>query len=842
LPAASRFVSLPAFPALPAEAAPIGFHRILARRLGSLAISLAVTLFAIGLYGVTFLGERPTATFDFVQRLELATLDLRFQWRGRAAPDPRIVIVDIDQASQEALGRWPFPRSHFASLLDALRADGARVVAFDIVFTQPDQTAGLVAEMRRRLAVAGGANPRLAAELARLEAEHDYDRRFAEAIERFGHVVLGNFFLYTDADLRGLDDAALARHADLLAYFSFPQVRPAASAADRGAEAYRNLVRQFDELGLLPRGAQANLALLTEALSFDNAATGFFNVYPDPDGVVRRVPLVIPYGRGDDLRDFDFYASLEVQAARFYLGVSNDDLVLNFGATGVESIELGREHVIRPDEVGRVIVNYQGRAGSYRYVSIADVVRGRFAPGTFRDRIVLVGASATGIGDLRTTPFGGLDFPGVEIHANAIDNILNDRFLRRGAPQAMADMAMILLFGVPVGVWLALVSPRWMPLALVLAAPFAAALQWAFAAGWWLNAVVPVVFTLLPNTVLVTLYRVFVEDREKRRVRGAFQQYLSAEVIRQLLENPALVRPRKSEITVLFSDIRGFTTLSEQLDAQDLAEFLNEYLTDMTRIVFERHGTLDKYIGDAVMAFWGAPVSDPKHAEEACRAALEMLARLDELRRVWRAEGRPDIDIGIGVNSGVAAVGNMGSELRYGYTAMGDTVNLSSRLEGLNKEYGTRLLITESTRAALGPEFVVRELDLIRVKGKRQPAVLYELLALRGADVAPGFSPAPESAPTGSASPASSSRADAGPTEGERHSVAANLEAMISAFAAARALYQQRRWREARDAFAALVERFPADGPSRVFLARAETYLAAEPPADWDGVWTMTHK
>jgi adenylate cyclase len=794
-------------------------------RKGSLAISLVVTTGALFLYSANFVGERPTAEFSFLQRLELATVDLRFQLRGTAQPDPRIVIVDIDQRSQEILGRWPFPRSHFARMLDVLREDGARVVAFDIVFHQPDETARLLHTLEARLAEQTGAHtpdPALRAELEHLKAEFDPDRRFTEALERFaaagGRIVLGSFFLYTDSDVRGLDEAALDRYGNLLAFYSLPQVRPAESA--RGWESYRALVERYGDLRMLPRGALANLERFSLALPEESLTTGYFNIVSDPDGVVRRVPLVLPYGRSDDFAEWDFFAALDVQAVRCLLNIPGEALVLNYGATGIESLELGRGLVIRPDELGRAVINFQGSAGTYPSVSIADVVQGKFAPGTFRDKLVYVGASATGIGDLRSTPFGTLDFPGVEIHANIADNLLHNRFLRRGAIQVFTDAGMIFLFGVPLGIWLALARPRWLALALLLLVPFGVLVQRAFQAGWWLNATAPALFTLVPNVVLVAIYRVLVEEREKRKVRSAFQQYLSSEVIERLLENPALVEPRRTEITVLFSDIRDFTSISERLDPQDLAVFMNHYLTQMTRIIFDHQGTLDKYIGDAVMAFWGAPSEEPRHAELACCAALEMKSRLAELQKQWRAEGKPPIRIGLGLSTGFASVGNMGSALRYGYTAMGDTVNLASRLEGLNKEYGTTILLSEFTAAAVPQgRFLLRELDLIRVKGKHQPVTVYELLAAAGDGIQPR-----EAAVS------------------DVQSQIPDLKELVAQFAAACALYRQRRWAEAKAAFESVLTRWPDDGPARVFVRRCEYYLEAPPPADWDGVYEMRHK
>jgi adenylate cyclase len=515
--------------------------------------------------------------------------------------------------------------------------------------------------------------------------------------------------------------------------------------------------------------------------------------------------LAIPYGRDPDRANWDMYASIDVQALRLYLGLTNEQTVLNYGGAGVTSIEFGPKLTVHPDDLSRMMVNYNGPVRTYPYISFADAAEKKFAPGTFKNKLVLVGASATGIGDLRATPFGAIDFPGVEIHANLIDNILNQKFLMRGGPQVLTDLAFIFLFGIPLGMWLALVQPRWMAFGLLLLIPFGGIVYWAFLHGWWLNFIVPSLFTLVPNVGLVALYRVLIEDQEKRKVRGAFQQYVSPEVIRRVLSDPELVQPRKSEITVLFSDVRGFTTISETLDAQELARLLNGYLTEMTRIIFRHQGTLDKYIGDAVMAIWGAPFTEPKHGERCCEAALSMLSRLSELQQGWVSEGLPAMEIGIGIDTGIASVGNMGSSLRYGYTAMGDTVNLASRLEGLNKEYGTSILISETTRADVtNDQIIIREIDFIRVKGKNQPVTIFEILS--------------------------------------RQAAANDGKALVEMFGQGREAYKARNWRAAKTAFDEVLRRWPDDGPSRVFRGRCDEYLAEEPDADWDGVHVMKYK
>jgi adenylate cyclase len=439
------------------------------------------------------------------------------------------------------------------------------------------------------------------------------------------------------------------------------------------------------------------------------------------------------------------------------------------------------------------------------------VVQHKFLPGAFGGKIVLIGATATGIGDIKATPYSsGTDYPGVEIHANVIDNLLHDNFLRHGAQQQLLDIGTILLLGLPLGIFMALVPPRFMVFGVLLFAPLLWIDYEAFLRGSWLNFTVPAI-TITSNVLLVSLYRALVEEKEKRKVRSAFGQYVSPEVIRRLLRNPQLVEPRKTEISVMFSDIRGFTTISEQLDAQELALFLNEYLSDMSGIVLEFSGTLDKYIGDAVMAFWNAPLEVEGHPVKACESALKMMVRVREMQEKWEAQGRPHLDIGIGINTGNASVGNMGSVLRYGYTALGDTVNLSSRLEGLNKDYGTHIIVNESTYAATANSgFLFRELDLIRVKGKKLPVTIYELVGRQG-----------EASEYGS------------PEETQRR---------LEQFRLARAQYTQRQWERAQRSFESILAEWDGDGPARTYWKRCQEYLFDEPPSGWDGVFTMTHK
>jgi adenylate cyclase len=778
----------------------------------SFLISLAITLTALGLYVFTYIGEHPSPLLVFMERLELDALDTRFRMRPPkyTPPDPRIVIVDIDQKSQEGLGKWPFSRSNFANMLDVLREDGAKVVGFDVTFDKPDQTAAPVRALAERLAQRkkGGqrVGPKLEEEIKALAAEYDADKQFGEAIQKFGNVVLGNFF-FPKEELKGTDQATLNSYADLVQWYSLGQnsLNPATGKQD-----FQSLMQRYEANNILYTATMANIPALLSPDNNNSGTMGFFNVLPDADGVLRRSLLVVPFTRFGKLADAELYGSLEVQTIRLYLGLPSEQLTVNYNQTGVVSLQFGDKLQVKPDSIGRLAINYRGPERTYPYYSLVDVVQHKLPAGTFKDKIVLVGASATGIGDLRTPPYGGITYPGVEVHANAIDNLLNHNALTRGATQELWDIGLILFFGIFVGIWMALVAPRWMWFGLSFLIPLILIDYGAFLRGWWLNFSVPAL-TLVSNVLLVSLYRALVEEKEKRRVRTAFGQYLSPEVIRRLLLNPKLVEPKKTEITVMFSDIRGFTTISENLDAQDLAIFLNQYLSDMTKLVFEYAGTLDKYIGDAVMAFWGAPFETDDHAVNGCHSALHMMKKVQAMQKEWQAQGKPKLDIGIGLNSGVASVGNMGSALRYGYTALGDTVNLSSRLEGLNKDYGTHIIVNETTYAATqNANFVYRELDLIRVKGKSHPVLIYELICRKGEDSSYGS--------------------------------AQDLQERLAQFNQGREFYRARRWEEAQRTFQAILDRWAEDGPSRAYWKRCQEYLFDEPPIGWDGVFTMTHK
>jgi adenylate cyclase len=628
-----------------------------------------------------------------------------------------------------------------------------------------------------------------------LERTSDNDAILAESFKNSGNVILGHIFL-DRARTEGTDAQAAEDYFNILAWQPFPQVRKVVA---NGRDFDMNAA--WARYGDVEWGIEPNIRLLAEAAK----TYGFFNATPDADGTYRREPLIVRY------QQQDYFPSLSLQAVREYEGISDQDTVAFMSENGLESMQLGKR-TFRTERDGTVILNYAGPYGTYQQYSMTDVISGAVSAETFRDKLVLVGATALGVGDLRATPFESAAM-GVEIHANAIDNLLHTgepgrSFLRRGLSQELVDLAFILLLGLGMGV----VFSRSRPLvstasALVALAVFGLVVYAAFAQwGWWLSFVLPA-GVLVANYAGVTSFRMIFEEREKRKIRKVFSQYVSPGVIRLIEQDPKKyfrTGGELKELSIMFTDIRSFTTIAEGLGPDELVFLLNEYLGEMTSILFQRWGTLDKYIGDALMAFWGSPYPQEDHAERACACALDMQTRLLELNRKWDSEGRKQLSIGIGINTGIVNVGNMGSDKRLAWTVMGDPVNLASRLEGLNKEYRTGIIINESTYAKVSAHYVCRELDYTRVKGKLQPVSIYELLAF--ASEAPRYSD------------------------------------LLGQFAAALSAYRRRHWDDAIERLEALLARYPDDGPSHELLKRSHEYRREAPAADWDGVYVMKTK
>jgi len=752
-----------------------------------LTISGIICLVSLGSYIPLYLVPHPHPLLRFLAEFELRTLDMRFRLRGTRPPTPTVVIVAIDQESQDVLGRWPFPRSNFADAVDFLREAGARVVTFDVNFPQPDENSALVAlrQVRRGFEALGpdaGKNAAFDGHLRRLEADADNDKKFADSLSRFENAILGYFFLFSGRETLSQNQERVNEFLNYLSFQAYPQVVHPEYGKDR-----------FE--GLEAVGVSPNLAAF--ALVAKNF--GYFNVVPDSDGTVHREPVLIRYQN-------NYYPSLDVATLLAYTNMSLEQVAVVFNPNGVERIDLG-SRTLPVDPQGFVSIDFHGTAGTFPTISLAKVVRRTLPHGVFKDRIVLIGPTATGIGDMAVTPFQQMNFPGVEVHANFIDNLLQGSFIRRGLRENLVDLCFLVLFSLVVGVVLSTVRPG--PATRVVIyflAVFLSLAYYLFAQHRIWIAVFSPTATLIVTYASIISYRFFFEEREKKKVRGAFQQYVPPGLISQLLERPELLRLGGEEkpLTAMFTDIRGFTTLSEGLSPTALVELLNEYLSAMTEIIFQNWGTLDKYIGDAIMAFWGAPYPQADHALRACRTALQMLDRLQELQTRWAEHGRPRIDIGVGINTGAMLVGNMGSSRRFNFTVMGDNVNLASRLEGINKQFGTRLIVSEATLAEVREEMVARELDLIRVKGKLKPVRIYELLGTID--------------------------------QQER------FQDLTERFQNGLAAYRSGNWDQACGVFDDLLALYPHDAPTQILRERCR-HLAEQPPeGEWDGVYVMKTK
>jgi adenylate cyclase len=754
-------------------------------------ISVAVTVAGLLVFWrVQILGAERGA-LSLLQTFELRSLDARFKVRGARPHDPRIVIVAIDENTLRKLGAFPVARDDYAKLIAQLHAGGTRTIAFDLDFPTPEKNAAL--EALRHLQAEIGKDPTALEKIQTIERTSDNDSKFAESMKAAGNVILGHIFLDRERTA-GTDPKTAQEYYEVVSLQAFPQVQKVKKNG-----------RDFDMngawVGEVEWGIEPNIRLLADAAK----TYGFFNATPDADGTCRREPLIIRY------QDQDYFPSLSFQTVKEFEQITDQDTVAFMSESGLERIQLG-PHVFRTERDGSVLINYAGPYRSYPQFSMASVISGAVPPETFRDKIVLVGATALGIGDLRATPFESSAM-GVEIHANTIDNLLHTgepgrSFLRRGFTQEMLDLAFILALGLGMGAAFSRSRPLLSTLSAMLALSiFGIVVYESFARlGWWLSFVLPA-GVLVANYAGVTSFRMIFEEREKRKIRKTFSQYVSPGVINLIERDPEKYFRRGGEVkelSIMFTDIRSFTTISEGMSPDELVFLLNEYLGEMTDILFKHWGTLDKYIGDAIMAFWGSPYPQPDHAERACACALQMQTRLRELNHKWEAEGRKQLTIGIGINTGVVNVGNMGSERRLAWTVMGDAVNLASRLEGLNKEYHTGIILNESTWRQVNSKFVCRELDYTRVKGKLQPVSIYELLAV--ASEAPRY------------------------------------DDLLAQFAAALAAYRRCDWDEAIECFEALLARYPDDGPAHELLKRSHEYRSEGPAAGWDGVYVMRTK
>jgi adenylate cyclase len=708
----------------------------------------------------------------FVTVLDAYLYDVRVRAFMPNTLDERIVIVDIDEKSLAEMGRWPWGRQHVAKLLRRLTDDyQASIVGFDVVFAEPDASSGLpVLEQMAQGELRD--DPRFRKTLDALRPSLDYDQDFVNTLQG-RPVILGYYFSGQDA---------AERHGALP-----PPVFAATEVA--------GLPGQF----FAWQGFGANLP------QFQNAAlgAGHFNPIVDDDGVSRRVPLLVEH-------DGHIYEALSLAMLRALLGQPQIQLGIPDPENGIEWLSLktpSRQFQIPVDQKVAALIPFRGYEHSFPYVSAVDVLKGRVPAEQLRGKIILVGTTAPGLNDLRSTPVGGA-YPGVEIHANLLAGFLDGSVKEKPAFVMGIEVVHVLLLGCLLAFWL----PALSPLRASLVALMAMLASVGF--NFWMWDSADYVLPLASGGILVTLllyainmsWGYFIETRSKRQFADLFGQYVPPELVEEMSKDPEQysMAGRSATLSVLFSDVRNFTSISEGLEAQELTQLMNVYLGVMTEVIRQQRGTLDKYIGDAIMAFWGAPVADEQHAVHAVRTALRMQSELARAAPQFLARGWPALQIGIGINTGVMTVGDMGSPVRKAYTVMGDAVNLASRLEGITKIYGVGIVVGEATRQqAIG--IVYRELDWVRVKGKDKPVAIFEPIALE-------------------------------------QDISALQRAEMAQWETVLQAYRQQDWDTAEDVLQRLKQTAPEARLYELYLERIAHLRTAPPGLAWDGVTTFTSK
>ncbi len=719
-----------------------------------------------------------------IELMRLKTFDIYQNIKPRIVPEQRpTVIIDIDEKSLFEIGQFPWARTTVAKLVDSLREYGVGVVAFDIVFAEPDRLnpANIADTLVANIEASGATID--ATQLQSLYNLPSNDQILGEAIAKIPTVV----------GQGGLGYKVEGRS-------NYTGRKP--SFATRGGKADPFLNR-FEDL-------TRNVDVIDGAA----AGHGVFSVNPEQDGLIRRIPLAVNV-------DGSFYSALSMEILRVATGQKTMLLNVDQQAGGIKSLQVGRAFNIPTDINGRIFV-YYSEYDRAKYVSAVDVINKRADPALLAGKIAIIGTSATGLLDIKTTPVEQ-SLPGVEVHTNVIESIISTHAY--GVPQMLerpfyaeaAEWTFILVVGIALIVLVPIIGARW---TLVLLAVVIGTL---FAGSWYyfsqeLKLFGPVYPAL--TAVILYLYLTYAsyarEEAQRRLVRGQFSRYMSPKLVEELAKNPEKLKlgGEMRDMTLLFCDVRGFTTVSEQFTAEGLTQLINRFLTPMTDIIVEREGTIDKYMGDCIMAFWNAPLDDPEHAHTACDSALTMMERLNPLNeelRLWaEEEGRKHVplNVGIGLNSGIACVGNMGSEQRFDYSVLGDTVNTASRLEGQSKTYGVHIVIGEET-ANGARDYAILELDLIQVKGKTEAVRIFGLMGR--------------------------------PQDAESEwfqKLKTCHDAMITA-------YRSQKWDEAR-ALAkecrTLRKDLFIDGFYDLMDERIDEFEANPPGADWNGVYVATSK
>jgi len=743
---------------------PFSFFTITPFKIGCLVILCSSLLY------FSFGDHKP----HLLQRFDNQIYDAMFRWRGTTPTTKSVVIVDIDEKSLSAIGQWPWPRDTVAQLLRTIADNGAKVIGLDIVFAEEDNTSP------KHI---GGSFEKFLAEnlpdeaTARLKTDKrfDHDLIMGEVVSQTP-TVLGYVFQTVNDGLKNESDKP------------FPSINIDIKPSELG----------FDEL-TMPTAYRAIVNVPDIAMA---ETEGFFNVFPDPAGTVRKVPLLI-------MLDGVPYPSLVLEMLRTAQNIPQITIHASHQSDknyhSILGISLGNQF-IHTDSTGQVTVNYRGPGFTFPYVSASDLLQGKHME-QLKDAYVLVGTSAAGLLDLRATPFSNV-YPGAEVHASVIDNLLNnDPFEHDIFTEIGLTYTVIIVGGLSLTALLSYSSPLiggFGGMTLIVLCLFYGNYQQLFLNHQLAGITYPLA-TIFTIFLFVTLFNYFFKDREKRFVQGAFGHYVSPDVVKELITSPEKLSLAGHEkvITIFFNDIRGFTSISERMDSKQLGLFMNEYLTAMSSVIMENKGTVDKFIGDAIMALWGAPLDDDDHAANAVRASLQMMQTLHKMRAVWAEQGLPPIDIGIGLNTGMVSVGNFGSNQRFDYTVIGDNVNLASRLEGLNKIYGTNILISESTLKALKGRFACRFVDLVRVKGKTKPVSIYE-------PIMEGQGPA-------------------------------SLQKDLEEFQHAMDLYREKAF----DQSLLIIKQLQMNNPTalyKLYIERINHFRHNSPPAAWDGVYTATSK
>lgn len=704
-----------------------------------------------------------------LHKLDNYIYDARLRLTTLGGIDERIVILDIDEKSLAEVGRWPWSRNKLAELTTRLFDDyNIKVLGFDVVFAEPDQSSGLSSLDT----LANGplkSDAAFHSALKSIRGGLDYDQQFADAVSKHP-VVLG----YTFSD--GRKSGALPE-----------AVLPAGT---------------FDGKDVLidrRNGFNGNLQALQTAAPM----AGHFNPQIDPDGIFRRIPMLIEY-------DGKYFESLSLAIVRTLLEKPQitPGYPAESGYNRLEWLDLQTPRVtlrIPVNEEASTLIPFRGPQKSFPYYSATDALHMRLSHEQLKGKIVLLGTTAPGLMDLRATPVDAV-YPGVEIHANLIAGLLDGTLKQKPSYALGADLAQLLFIALLLVFLLPLLSPLKATLLTLATLGSVSAFNYSLWNSGLAMPLAAILSTILALFAFNMSWGYFVETRSKRQLADRFGQYVPPELVEEMARDPELysMEGKKEELTVLFSDIRGFTSISEALDSKELTHLMNEYFGAMTRVVQKNRGTLDKYIGDAIMAFWGAPLTDADHARHAVQTALAMQTELRKLDAQFTERGWPLLHIGVGVNTGTMTVGDMGSEVRKSYTVMGDAVNLGSRLEGITKKYGVGVIVSETTKQR-ADNHVYRELDRVRVKGKLEPVAIFEPV-------------------------------------GEAGHLDQALQEELRLWQQTLRAYRQQDWEQAELLLYNLARMKPEHLLYKLYSERITEYRAKSPGEDWDGVTTFETK